>query len=263
MRNRFVTVLCTLAATAVLLSFDSTVLAQDFNYQNMMLARMKLDKSFDYEAYSDSYMRAFRPVVYKTYRNDEFQFRRKKRETVELMKEATKDFKLDAPMKLTGRMTLGQYDFDKQQFPVKEATDTYHWYVNRPGGGGDLPYRYSIYFQNPELIRAIPMKEDIAEEFIKRRKNQYGKIDRVVQATIQFKLDKLKNGKDEFFVIIQSAQFFDDKGRTRLIHEVKLPPKRKTNESEAITKGEKGKPEATETNEKEQPAATTAAASSN
>ncbi len=263
MRRRFVSELCVLAAIAAFSSFNSTASAQDFNYRNMMLARMKLDKSFDYDAYADSYMQAFRPVVYKTYRNDEFQFRRKKRETVELMKQATKEFKLETQMTIKGTMTLGQYDFDKQQFPVKEATDTHYWYVNHSGGRGDLPYRYAVYLQNPELIKAVPMKENIAEQFIQNRKSRSGSINRVVQAAIKFKIDKMKNGKDEFFVYIQSAQFFDDKGRTRLIHEVKLPPKKKPNPAESITKGEKEKAEEAATSEQATPAATPAAASSN
>ena len=181
---------------------------------------MKLDTSFDYEAYADSYMKVFRPVVYKTYRNDEFMLCVKRTETVGLMKRAVAAISLDTEFVLRTELSIGKYDFGQGQFPVKEASDNHYWYKSAPHYSEDLPSRFEVYLSNPELIQAIPMSEQQAQAFLASRKNRYGDINRSVHAEIRFKIVRLRNGQDEFDVEIQSAQFFDRQGSTHVLHKV-------------------------------------------
>ena len=232
-----------LAATIVALFVcvaGGTAVAHDFSYDNLMIARMKMDEGFDYEAFAESYMQVFRPVVYKSYRDDEFQFRKKKKETIELMKKAAKNFDLTKDFTINTTMTLGKYDFDKQEFPVIQATDTHYWYKNRPRYGSDLPSSYKIFFSNHDLIRTVPMPEERAGEFIAQRKDRSGRINRVVQCTLKFRIERIRTSNQEFSVTIESAKFYDDKGRTRQIHQIERPkkPKKKADEKKDVKEGD-------------------------
>lgn len=205
--------------------------AEEFSYRNLTSARMKLDKHFDFEANADSYMQAFRYDIYKAYRNDEFQFRRKLSETVEMMKEAAEQFSLDSEMTLNVRLTLGNYDFDNQEFPIIEMNGSNYWYKNCPYHRGNLPSSYSVHLTNKSLVRSIPMSERNAEAFIAARKTSYGSVNRTIEGVIRFKIVKLRGEKNEFDVEVQSARFFADEARTRMLHSV--VKKRKPSETTA------------------------------
>lgn len=212
------TVALTIAISLVSITCD----AHDFSWDNLLLSKMKIQKGFDYEAHVDSYMKVFRPVVWKRYQNDEFELEDKRRETLSLMKDRVDAFQIEEEMELNGTMTLGGYDFDNLEFPIKEATESHYWYKSRYTSS-DFPSSFSIYFSNPELIRTLPMEKDEARSFITRRKDRYGNVDRRIQMTLKFTVSKMKNAHDEFLVEIKSARFYDDKGRTRLVHQVTTP----------------------------------------
>lgn len=205
--------------TIMFLMISANSFANDFSWDNLLLARMKIQKGFDFEAYVDSYMKVYRPVVWKRSQNDEFELEDKRLETLSLMKERVESFSVEQEMELNCSMTLKGYDFENSEFPVKEAEESYYWYKYRYTNS-DFPSKLSIYFSNPEIIRTLPMDKDAARSFISRRKDRYGNIDRTVQVSLKFKIVKLKNERDEFLVEIQSARFYDDKGRTRLVHQI-------------------------------------------
>lgn len=194
--------------------------AEEFSYRNLTSARMKLDKHFDFEANAASYMQAFRYDIYKAYRNDEFQFRRKLSETKEMMKEAAEQFSLDSEMTLNVRLTLGNYNFDNQEFPIIEMNGSNYWYKNCPYHRGNLPSSYSVHLTNKSLVRSIPMSEWNAEAFIAARKTSYGSVNRTIEGIIRFKIVRLRGDKNEFDVEVQSAKFFADEARTRMLHSV-------------------------------------------
>ena len=208
-------------AITVLLVVGSSVQAESFNYENMMKARMKLDPVFDFEGTADSYMRVFRPVIFKKYNDDEFQLRAKRRETIELMRNSAERFRLETAFVMRATLTLGEYDFDAQQFPVVESDGSYHWSTRIPRYANDLPERFKIFFYNPELIHAVSMSEAAAREFIRTRKNRYGDVQRNIQTELRFTILEMKNLTDEFYVELQSAKFYADKAGTRVLYEVK------------------------------------------
>lgn len=192
--------------------------AHDFSWDNFLLARMKLDKGFDYRAHADSYMQVFRPTVWKTYKNDEFELEDKRNETVDLMKSRVDDFSLDETFTLNTRLEIGKYDFDQNSFPVENMSENHYWYEYKYSNA-DFPSTFKVYLSNTEVLSAIPMEKSVASDFVKRRRDRYGNINRYLHATIKFKIVKLKNGRDEFVGEIQSAKIFDDEGRTRVVYE--------------------------------------------
>lgn len=209
----------TISLFSVLTLFTATCGAHDFSWDNLLMAKMKLDKGFDYGAHVDAYMKVFRPNVWKRYQNDEFELEAKREETIALMKERISAFDLNEEFELNATMTIGKYDFEQNEFPIVEATQSHYWYEYRYSVA-EFPSRMSAYFSNPEVVRAIPMEREAAQSFLNRRKDRYGNIDRKVQVNVRFKIEKLKNARDEFLVVIESAKFYDDMGRTRMIHSV-------------------------------------------
>lgn len=221
------------AVTITALALVHPLQAEEFTYRNLTSARMKLDKHFDFTANADSYMQAFRYDVYKAYRNDEFQFRKKLSETVEMMKEAAERFSLDAEMTLNVRLTLGNYNFDKQEFPIIEMNSSNYWYKNCPYHRGNLPSSYSVHLTNKSLIRSLPMSEWNAEAFIIARKSRYGDVNRTIEGVIRFKILKLRDEANEFDVEVQSAKFFSDNARTQLLHSIVKKEETKPKDPEA------------------------------
>src|SRR3954453_1222177 len=93
----------------------------EYNYDNLLVAWMKLDKDFEYKRdYVDSYMRLYHPKVWETVRNNEFLLEEKRMETQAEMKAAVKAFDLKDTFLLKPVVTLGPYNFDKKAFPVRE-----------------------------------------------------------------------------------------------------------------------------------------------
>lgn len=202
---------------------SAPVMAHDFSWENLQTASMKLNKQFDFEANVDGYMQAYRPDVWKRYRNDEFALEEKRIETIELMKKRAEKFAIDEDFVLNVRLDLGKYDFRESRFPIENMTETHYWYASKYSVG-DLPGQFTVRFSNVSLMNAIPMAKESASDFVKRHKDSYGQVNRAVSATILFRLVELKHKDNEFVAEIQSAKVFEDTAKTRLLHEFKKPP---------------------------------------
>ncbi len=217
MRPFILSLLCLTAITT------STATAHDFSWDTMVRAAIKFDPDFDYEANVDSWMQVYRKDVWKRYREDEFAMEEKRTQTIEMMKRSVEQFDLSEEMTLQTRFQLGKYDVKKLAFPVKSLSNTNYWYTNSRSGSGSLPYRFSIYLSNPEMLQWVPMPKDQARTFVKMRVDRYGNVDRYVSATVRVKLKRPKSRPGEFLVEVQSARFYHDKGRTRIVHEFRKP----------------------------------------
>lgn len=215
----------------------SAAFAHDFSWENLQTASMKLNKQFDYEAHVDGYMQAYRPDLWKRYRDDEFALEEKRVETIELMKKRAEKFSLDEDFVLNVRLDLGKYDFRESRFPIENMTENYYWYASKYSVG-DLPGQFTVRFSNVSLLSVIPMSKESANDFVKRNKNSYGQVNRTVSATIWFRLTELKHKDSEFVAEIQSAKIYEDAAKTRLMHEFKKPPapKKDSNESGVAVK---------------------------
>jgi hypothetical protein len=205
----------------------------DFNWENLLYATIKLDKDFDFEAHIDDYLIAFRPAVWKQYRNDEFRLAEKRAEALRAFRERVGEFDMNQEFLILTSLTFGKYDFERSVFPIDQANENHYWYEYRYTDT-EFPRRIMVFFKNPGLIGQIPMAADAAEEFLAARKSRGGSVDRRVYASIRVRVDSVKSRPGELWSEVRWAQFFSDRGRERLLYETPKPPPaeaRKTEES--------------------------------
>lgn len=209
--------------------------AVDFSWDNLLLAWMKLDDDFEYgNAHVDSYMRLYRPNVWNSARNDEFELARRREETAKLMREKVAAFSTDTVFVIRTTMNLGAYDFERECFPIVDSrgnkfNERNYWHESRYAP--DLPGQFHLYMSNPDLIPQLEMKRSDAEQFLKRRKDKYGNLNREVQVNLRVKILETKDQKWEFLGEIQSMVAYDDRAQTRKLCEATkkarkdVPPK--------------------------------------
>ncbi len=196
-----------------------------FTWENLFLARVKLDKNYDFEAHVDDYLKTFRADVWKQYHDDEFQLHKKRAEALRIFKQRVQAFDLDQEFVIPrSTVHMEKYDFAHAAFPIKEATDHNYWYDNRYTDS-EFPGQISVYFKNPELMRYLPMPAEEAERFLVARKNDSGDVDRELLASIRFRVYKRKNEEgDELLAEISGVKYFSSGEKKQLIYETPAAP---------------------------------------
>ena len=202
---------------------STETMAHDFTWENLLYAKVKLDKDFDFDTYVDDYLIAFRLAVWKRYRNDEFQLAKKRAEALRIFRERVDDFDLNQDFVIRANLTIGKYDFKRSAFPIEEATERHYWHEHRYTGS-EFPDDINVFFKNPELIGYVRVPPDAAERFLSTRKNRRGDVNRQVFANIRIRVCSMKNERNELWSEIRWAQFFSDNKRTALLYETPKPP---------------------------------------
>jgi hypothetical protein len=195
----------------------------DFNWENLLYATIKLDKDFDFEAHVDDYLIAFRPAVWRQYRNDEFRLAEKRADALRVFRERVAEFDINREFLVLTKLTFGKYDFQRSVFPIDQANENHYWYEYRYTDT-ELPHKIMVFFKNPGLIAQIPMAADAAEQFLSARKSRGGEIDRRIYASIHVRVDSVKSQPGELWSEVRWAQFFSDSSRERLLYETPKPP---------------------------------------
>lgn len=187
---------------------------------DLVLAYFKLSDNPDYEKYVDSYMRKFRPELYEQARNDEFELKRTRIETVSSIKEQVEMFDLSKEYTLVKHVVLDEYNFVREAFPVSLFSEnenvlgeTVWLYSNFP--------KFSLYFDACNFAGEIPMGVEEASSFIKSRKGTDGMVDRVVAAAVTFRIAATGAKAGEFRGRIGDITFFEPFGvnKGRIISE--------------------------------------------
>lgn len=194
----------------------SSVMAHDFKWDNLMLAAVKLQPQFDYEANVDSYMELYRNDVWNRYRNDEFELQEKRHETIQMMKEKVSSFSLGEEFVIYTKFEFGKYDFKNQLFPLDALSENVYFY-DKEWDSGSFPAKYVVYFENPSKVGNIEMNKEEARTFIQRRKSRSGHIDREVGAKLQFVIAGLKNGSNELKAKLTQVTIYSDDERTKML----------------------------------------------
>ncbi len=176
----------TAAAVGVSLFAGNALADHDFSWKNLMLASAKLNSSFDYETYVDSYMREYRSPVWKKYRNDEFQMHTKRKETIGMMKNEIEGFDLEEEFVINTGIDFGKYNFDAEEFPIDGVSPKS--YFTQSNHAGEFPYRYKVRFSNTAIFGNLEMNPEDAQAFVESRKNRYGNVDRELAAQLKFKI---------------------------------------------------------------------------
>lgn len=216
-------IVTTFISVVLLISLPTLASAQefyDFTWDTLLLAWMKLDPTFDYHAHVEAYMRIYRPKLWEQVRNNEFQLKEREKETILLMKTRVAHFSLNREMVLHGFLELGKYDFASKSFPVENMSETHYWYQYR-WAERPLPSRFQVFLSNPGLLASIPMEKDAAGQFLQRRTDSFGNIDRKIPATIRLRIIQRKDSPGELLGEIQSATVYSNSNRQEVILRVK------------------------------------------
>ena len=176
----------TAAAAGTLLFTANATAVNEFSWTNLMLASAKLNQSFDYETYVDSYMAEYRQPVYRKYRNDEFKMQAKREETIEMMKKRINNFDIDEEYLINTSVQMGQYDFNAGSFPIQGPGPNSYFYDTNTAG--EFPYRYKVSFSNTDMVGDLDMEASAAEQFVAERKDSNGNVNRELPAQLKFKI---------------------------------------------------------------------------
>ncbi|ACV69793.1 DUF4852 domain-containing protein [Desulfohalobium retbaense] len=195
---------------------STSAMAHDLNWDNLMMAAVKMQPHFDYEANVDSYMKIYRSDVWDRYKNDEFEIQDKRNETIKMMKDRFSSFSLDEEFTIYTSLKFGSYDFDKQVFPLNSFSAN-SYLVERRYNNWSFPKAYKVFFINPEKIGDINMEKDKAKNFLKKRKSSYGNVDRNVNAKIKFSVTDLKNGRNELEAKLEHVTIYSDDQMSKVI----------------------------------------------
>lgn len=181
-----------LLAIGLLLASATPSRAADFSYRLLLGDTAKLDKYFDYESAVDDYMQCFRNPLWTRVRGDEFQLQAKRAETLAMMRAEAAEADLGAPVQLVTDVTFGDYDFTRERFALRPLSDATFYNATAPCPVTVFPQSIRVFFSNPGILDGLPMPAARAKAFLDGRKNAYGTVDRTLQATITFRVTRLK-----------------------------------------------------------------------
>jgi Domain of unknown function (DUF4852) len=197
------------------------LMAHDLDWKNLLLATLKLRHGLDYDANVDSYMQVFRPDVWNRYRNDEFEMVSKRKETIELMKQAIERFSIQEPFVVRTSTRIGSYEFDSKSFPLDGWSESSYFYAsNYPHG--DFPSSIEVFISNPQVVKRLAMSEVQAKEFVRNRKDRHGEINRMIYVKLNLKITKVKAEPDELLAEITKYWLYADANYSKLLYEFDL-----------------------------------------
>ena len=181
-----------LLAIAFLALSATSSRAADFSYRLLLNDVAKLDKYFDYESAVDDYMQCFRNPLWTRVHGDEFQMQAKRAETTTMMKAEAAETDLAVPVHLVTDVTFGDYDFTRERFALRPLSDASFFTASAPCPISVLPPAIRVFFSNPGILDGLPMPAAKAKAFLEGRKTPYGAVNRTLEATITFKVTRLK-----------------------------------------------------------------------
>jgi len=218
--------LCLSATLAALCLTTGSARCEEFNWDNMLLAYMTMNKDFEYsDRQVDSYMQAYRKDKWEAVHQNEFELREVRKEVLQQMKAKVKEFKVDQTFTLNAKLEFKGYDFDLKGFPIENMSDTNYWYTNTRRYSERLPYTFHLFFSNTKPFNLVKMDEEGAKQLIKTRTDRVGRVDREITASIKFRLDKIKNDDPAFVGTISSVTLYTDKSKTKVLAEMSVPEK--------------------------------------
>ncbi|WP_319466459.1 DUF4852 domain-containing protein [uncultured Pseudodesulfovibrio sp.] len=106
---------------------------------------------------------------------------------------------------LVVQSSIGNYDFDKQQFRLNSSLKK--WNVQNPYLYEDNFYKdtvnnFVVEIEGADLLRDVVMAPALAEKFISRRTNKWDRVDRAVYVKINFEVDRASYSKSGKSIIV-------------------------------------------------------------
>jgi len=175
---------------------------------NVLVNKVDLDKNL-----TDSYLREF-DKEYRNYANDEFALNENLSETKPKIISLINNYDSTSKYFINHKATLSEYNFDENSFNI-----TYYPNDEFELGGffiGLNKHSRILKFINIKEFQKIKINPTIANKFIKRRKNVYGKVNREVFLKIFikpiFKEDYI-TGNGFIPVLIEKIELYDFENR--------------------------------------------------
>ena len=209
------------AVLLTLISPASLLQAHDLDWKSLLIASLKLRPGLDYEANVDSYMEAFRPDVWKRFRNDEFEMVGKRKETIELMKQSIANFSLQETFTVRTTTKFGSYEFESKSFPIDGWSESSFFYASTYTYGS-FPDTINVFLNNPKAVTRIALGEVQAKEFVRSRKDSYGEVDRKLYVILQLRILKAKSYPDELLAEICGYRIYADEKCSKLLQEFEI-----------------------------------------
>jgi hypothetical protein len=140
------------------------------------------------DEFIEEYLFRYMNDIYTQTKNDEFEYRKSlniaKEQLIQNLEQVDSSKKFNTVVQLT----LGNYDFERKGFPIQEDSPAY---IVVPRGEYEM-FKYfnliSLAFSNFTSFQFFKISEDDASQLIKRRKDNFGNINREVYAVINFKI---------------------------------------------------------------------------
>lgn len=222
----------TLRMAIVLILVSATASAEEpthkFDWDTLLAASIKLQKDFNYRANVDSYLQLFEPDVWDFVRNDEFELDAQRKKTIEKFQAEVERFSLDQDVALNTWLTIGEYNFETESFPVMNMSDGYFWNKRRYSSGS-FPRELRLYLTNHALLAELPMSPDEARAFLNRRKDRNGEVNRRIEVTLRIRFVKLKRrSQSDLLGEVQSARLFHNRQQKLVFKDIVKPPEKKT-----------------------------------
>lgn len=191
----------------------------EYQWDTVLPVWIKLNSDFEYSNSSDeAYLQLMQPETWKEVKANEFKVRAAKKQARERLTElvsgtdVSKSFVL-----LNANVSLGEYDFELEGFPIKQMADTVYWTTGSRYSNG-LPTSFSVFFTNTKPFALIKMAPEAAEKLLATRTDRFGAIDRNATAEIEFQFTGLREKKStELNATIQKVVVYNDRNKLKMI----------------------------------------------
>jgi len=172
-----------------------------FTHEEGLIAYYSMISSIPDEDFYEIYAKYYYPDVYQKYHNDEFVWNDKLNKIKSEFNEKIKSYDITSNRYfIATTQELGKYDFENNGFVCRFFTKDSYFSLRATQN----PFLYwrqeeeiklvNLFFLNPNDFNFLPYDKDLANEFIKSRKDKYtGYVDRKVTVVIHFTLMPLKD----------------------------------------------------------------------
>ncbi|WP_458118860.1 DUF4852 domain-containing protein [Mannheimia haemolytica] len=198
----------------LLLSTSAFSVSKNFNYQNILMESLHFSENIELSSLAKDWLLYSDRNTYHKYQNDEFEFQDKIEQAGKKLQKLVDDRKSEeAPVVFTIPVNseFGNYDFEQGQFEYQPLMNG-HMYISSNQYTENLPRKINLYVSNPEFIDGIPMGKDKTKDFLQKRKNSWGNINRSVILYVDVQFEKAE-GLDNLTGKVLSYSVKDDKDK--------------------------------------------------
>lgn len=166
------------------------------------IEHIKFTKDYTIETVKE-FLYLFDNTTFNRVREDEFEFNKNINSTKSKLKDGTKNLDSSKVFKIIFEDELGNYDFEKQSFPILWKNNGLHllsdtWEHRTPIDINKNKVQLTdlkIKFSNTKDFNLMPLIEERANSLVKYRKGPDGTVDRRIRMAIYFTISDMKIGK--------------------------------------------------------------------